>query len=127
MFPEDQYVILTEPPLNPPESRELTAEIFFETFDVPVCVWGCGVWVGRGGGMWGAGLKVLNWLEPPEGAQLAAACPPQQAACPHCSAVQGLHIGVQAVLALYAGFAAAERQSKVRQANEVSAPDGCWQ
>ncbi|GAB4819485.1 hypothetical protein N2152v2_006531 [Parachlorella kessleri] len=59
VFPEDQYVILTEPPLNPPEARELTAEIFFETFDAP-----------------------------------------------------GLHIGVQAVLALYASFAAAERKQK---------------
>lgn len=59
VFPEDQYIILTEPPLNPPESRELTAEIMFETFDAP-----------------------------------------------------GLHIGVQAVLALYASFAAAERKHK---------------
>lgn len=59
MFPEDQPIILTEPPLNPPEARELTAEIMFETFDVP-----------------------------------------------------GLHIGVQAVLALYASFAAAERRQK---------------
>lgn len=60
VYPEDQYIILTEPPLNPPESRELTAEIMFETFDAP-----------------------------------------------------GLHIGVQAVLALYASFAVAERKQKV--------------
>lgn len=33
--PEDHTVILTEPPLNPPESREAMAEIFFETFSVP--------------------------------------------------------------------------------------------
>lgn len=33
--PEDHTVILTEPPLNPPEAREATAEIFFETFSVP--------------------------------------------------------------------------------------------
>ena len=31
----EQPVILTEPPLNAPENRELTAEILFETFNVP--------------------------------------------------------------------------------------------
>ncbi|KNC98593.1 uncharacterized protein SPPG_06277 [Spizellomyces punctatus DAOM BR117] len=30
--PEDHYFLLTEPPLNPPENREYTAEIFFESF-----------------------------------------------------------------------------------------------
>lgn len=30
--PEDTYFLLTEPPLNPPENRESTAEIMFETF-----------------------------------------------------------------------------------------------
>jgi len=49
--PEAHNFILTEPPLNTPENREYTAEIMFETFNVP-----------------------------------------------------GLYIGVQAVLALYAGF-----------------------
>lgn len=33
--PEEHYVVLTEPPLNPPENREYTAEIMFETFNVP--------------------------------------------------------------------------------------------
>lgn len=33
--PQDHYVLLTEPPLNTPENRESTAEIFFETFNVP--------------------------------------------------------------------------------------------
>lgn len=33
--PEEHYFLLTEPPLNTPENRELTAEIFFETFNVP--------------------------------------------------------------------------------------------
>lgn len=33
--PEEHYVMLTEPPLNPPENRESTAEIMFETFNVP--------------------------------------------------------------------------------------------
>lgn len=32
--PEDHYFLLTEPPLNPPENREMTAEIFFETFNI---------------------------------------------------------------------------------------------
>lgn len=32
--PEDHYFLLTEPPLNPPENREYTAEIMFETFNV---------------------------------------------------------------------------------------------
>ena len=33
--PENHYVMLTEPPMNPPENRELAAEIMFETFGVP--------------------------------------------------------------------------------------------
>jgi len=33
--PEDHYFCLTEPPLNAPENREYTAEIMFETFNVP--------------------------------------------------------------------------------------------
>ncbi|CED84702.1 actin binding protein [Phaffia rhodozyma] len=32
--PEDHHVLLTEPPLNPPENRENTAEIMFESFNV---------------------------------------------------------------------------------------------
>lgn len=32
--PEDHYFLLTEPPLNPPENREQTAEIMFESFNV---------------------------------------------------------------------------------------------
>lgn len=57
---QDHNFILTEPPLNTPENREVTAEIMFETFGVP-----------------------------------------------------GLYIGVQAILALYASFAAAEKQAMV--------------
>jgi len=33
--PEEHYMLLTEPPLNPPENREYAAEIMFETFQVP--------------------------------------------------------------------------------------------
>eukprot|EP01035_Chromulina_nebulosa_P055162 gene55162-75589_t len=33
--PEEHFVLLTEPPMNPPENREYTAEIMFETFNVP--------------------------------------------------------------------------------------------
>lgn len=33
--PEQHYVMLTEPPMNTPENREYTAEIMFETFNVP--------------------------------------------------------------------------------------------
>jgi len=33
--PEEHYILLTEPPLNTPENREYTAEIMFETFNVP--------------------------------------------------------------------------------------------
>lgn len=32
--PEEHCFLLTEPPFNPPENRELTAEIMFETFNV---------------------------------------------------------------------------------------------
>ncbi|KAI4736615.1 actin-related protein, ARP3 class, partial [Aureobasidium sp. EXF-8846] len=32
--PEDHHFLLTEPPLNPPENREATAEIMFESFNV---------------------------------------------------------------------------------------------
>ncbi|MFH4978108.1 hypothetical protein AB6A40_004817 [Gnathostoma spinigerum] len=33
--PEDHFFLLTEPPLNTPENREFTAEIMFESFNVP--------------------------------------------------------------------------------------------
>lgn len=33
--PEEHYFLLTEPPLNTPENREYTAEVMFETFNVP--------------------------------------------------------------------------------------------
>jgi actin-related protein 3 len=33
--PEEHMMMLTEPPLNPPENREYTAEVMFETFNVP--------------------------------------------------------------------------------------------
>jgi actin-related protein 3 len=33
--PEDHFMLLTEPPMNTPENREYTAEIMFETFNVP--------------------------------------------------------------------------------------------
>ncbi|XP_069108293.1 actin-related protein 3-A isoform X1 [Argopecten irradians] len=33
--PEDHFFLLTEPPLNTPENREYTAEIMFESFNVP--------------------------------------------------------------------------------------------
>ncbi|PJF16971.1 Actin-like protein [Paramicrosporidium saccamoebae] len=33
--PEEHAVLLTEPPLNAPENREFTAEIMFESFNVP--------------------------------------------------------------------------------------------
>jgi len=33
--PEEHFMMLTEPPLNTPENREYTAEIMFETFNVP--------------------------------------------------------------------------------------------
>ena len=32
--PEEHNFLLTEPPMNTPENRELTAEIMFETFNV---------------------------------------------------------------------------------------------
>ena len=34
--PEEHCFCLTEPPMNAPENREYTAEIMFETFNVPV-------------------------------------------------------------------------------------------
>jgi len=33
--PEEHFMMLTEPPMNTPENREFTAEIMFETFNVP--------------------------------------------------------------------------------------------
>lgn len=65
--PEDHCFLLTEPPFNTPENRELTAEIMFETFNV-----------------------------------------------------KGLHIAVQAVLALYAQ---AHQQLVVEQNQSVGVPD----
>ena len=35
MDPADHPFLLTEPPLNTPENREFTAEIMFESFNVP--------------------------------------------------------------------------------------------
>lgn len=76
--PEDHSFILTEPPLNPPEKREATAEIMFETFNVA-----------------------------------------------------GLHIGVQAVLALYAGSAAGDKgtvpkaQGAGLTGTVIDSGDGC--
>lgn len=32
--PEENFLMLTEPPLNPPENREATAEIMFESFNI---------------------------------------------------------------------------------------------
>ncbi|KAI8644166.1 actin family [Parasitella parasitica] len=32
--PEDHYFLMTEPPMNTPENREMTAEIMFESFNV---------------------------------------------------------------------------------------------
>ena len=32
--PEENFFMLTEPPLNPPENREATAEIMFESFNI---------------------------------------------------------------------------------------------
>ena len=33
--PEDHHFLMTEPPFNTPENREYTAEIMFESFNVP--------------------------------------------------------------------------------------------
>lgn len=33
--PEEHFIMLTEPPMNTPENREYTAEIMFETFNIP--------------------------------------------------------------------------------------------
>ena len=60
--PENHVVLLTEPPMNPPETREQIAEIMFETFNV-----------------------------------------------------KGLHIGVQAVLALYSNWENADYDSKQKK------------
>jgi actin-related protein 3 len=59
--PEDNFFILTEPPLNTPENREQMAEIYFETFNA-----------------------------------------------------RGLFIGMQAVMALYAGVYASSDSSSVK-------------
>ncbi|PNW72245.1 hypothetical protein CHLRE_16g676050v5 [Chlamydomonas reinhardtii] len=65
--PEEHCVVVTEPPLNPPEAREAMAEIMFETFNVA-----------------------------------------------------GLYVGVQAVLALYAGWASADRAAKAASGASAS-------
>lgn len=66
-------VLLTEPPLNPPENREHLAEIMFETFQVPA-----------------------------------------------------LHIGIQAVLALYGKHALKQLQQNVRLfSSTYSQQDSC--
>ena len=48
--PEDHYFLLTEPPLNTPENREFTAEIMFESFNIPGLYIAVQVWTGGGGG-----------------------------------------------------------------------------
>lgn len=73
--PEQHYVLLTEPPLNPPENREYTAEVMFETFNVP------GMYIAvraRGGAARGAqcagrrALAVAPNSPPPPRAQVQA-------------------------------------------------------
>ena len=70
--PEDHYFMLTEPPLNPPENRENTAEIMFESFNIKglyiavqavlaLALAGLAVVAGdggRGGGLRGVGAEV---------------------------------------------------------------------
>ena len=69
--PEEAYVVLTEPPLNPPENREYTAEVMFETFNVP-----------------------------------------------------GIHIGVQAVLALAAAFVGSSVADRTLTGTVIDSGDG---
>mmetsp|Transcript_38470 Transcript_38470/g.107186 ORF Transcript_38470/g.107186 Transcript_38470/m.107186 type:complete len:425 (-) Transcript_38470:41-1315(-) len=74
-IPEEHMFLLTEPPFNMPENRELTAELMFETFNV-----------------------------------------------------KGLHIAVQAVLALYAQWAQSRKESTVKPdltGLVVDSGDGC--
>nr|AGM32340.1 actin-like protein [Coptotermes formosanus] len=54
--PEDHAVPLTEPPLNSPDNRGYTAEIMFETFNVPYLYIGMQAMLAIAAS-WGAGKK----------------------------------------------------------------------
>lgn len=72
--PENHYFILTEPPLNAPENREYTAEIMFETFNVPglyIAVQAvlalAASWTGRGGSLDAKGFSTGTVIDSGDG------------------------------------------------------------
>ncbi|KXZ55585.1 hypothetical protein GPECTOR_2g1135 [Gonium pectorale] len=107
--PEEHCVVVTEPPLNPPESREAMAEIMFESFNV------AGMYVGVQ-----AVLALYLRVDPEEHCVVVTEPPLNPPESREAMAeimfesfnVAGMYVGVQAVLALYAGWASADRAAK---------------
>ena len=109
--PEDHYFLLTEPPLNTPENREYTAEIMFESFNVPgkkgLCVFLC---------LYDNCIKCVQMLLTRGLSSLSLPCTPLF--------MIGLYIAVQAVLALAASWTSRHVGERTLTGTVIDSGDG---